>query len=73
MIKKDDMIIILKDDMIITRMEEKMLVKRVKEKKEKLTFRVSENLKERWDYVEKTLLEKGFGLDHEQIIGSVCK
>ena len=50
-----------------------MLVKRVNVKKEKLTFRVSENLKVRWDSVEKTLLEKGFSLDHEQIILEIVR
>lgn len=50
-----------------------MLVKRVKVKKEKLSFRVSENLKARWDYLEKTLLEKGLGLDHEQIIFEIVR
>ena len=50
-----------------------MLIKMVKVKKEKLTFRVSENLKVRWDSVEKTLLEKGFSLDHEQIILEIVR
>ena len=50
-----------------------MLVKMVKVKKEKLTFRVSENLKARWNSLEKTLLEKGLGLDHEQIIFEIVR
>lgn len=50
-----------------------MLVKRVKIKKEKLTFRVSETLKARWDSVEKTLLDNGLGLDHEQIIFEIVR
>ena len=50
-----------------------MLIKMVKVKKEKLTFRVSENLKARWNSLEKMLLEKGLGLDHEEIISEIVR